>query len=59
MAKEQLEVSSVSSTISLYQENYITLVQFFFFETHDEANRLALANNRLKNWKLLKLILNT
>jgi len=36
----------------LNQENYSTLLQAFF-KTHDEANRLALANNRLKslnNW---------
>jgi len=52
MAKEQSEVSSVSSSISLNHENYISLLQAFF-KTHDQANRFALANNRLKglnNW---------
>jgi len=51
-AKEQSEVSSVSSSISLNQENYSILLQTFF-KTHDEANRLTLANNRVKglnNW---------
>jgi len=52
MAKEKSEVSSASSSISLNKENYNILLQVFF-ETHDEANRLALANNGLKglnNW---------
>jgi len=52
LAKEQSEVSSASSSISLNQENYSTLLQAFF-ETSDEVNRLALANNKLKglnNW---------
>jgi len=47
MAKEKSEVSSASSNISLNQENYSTLLHVFF-KTHDEANILALANNRLK-----------
>jgi len=52
MANEQSEVSNASSSIPLNQENYSTLLQAFF-KTHDEANRLPLANNRLKglnNW---------
>jgi len=52
MAKEQSEVSSARSSIYLNKKNYSTLLQAFF-EIHDEANKLALANNRLKglnNW---------
>jgi len=44
--------SSVSSCASLNAENYSQLLQAFK-ETHEEANRLALLNNRLKgmnNW---------
>jgi len=44
--------SSVSSCASLRAENYSQLLQAFK-ETHEEANRLALSNNRLKglnNW---------
>ena len=44
--------SSVSSNASLSAENYSQLLQAFK-ETHEEANRLALSNNRLKwlnNW---------
>jgi len=44
--------SSVSSCASLSAENYSQLLQAFK-ETHEEANRLALSNNRLKglnNW---------
>jgi len=44
--------SNVSSCASLNAENYSQLLQVFK-ETHEEANRLALANNRLKglnNW---------
>jgi len=44
--------SSVSSSTSLNAENYSHLLQDFK-ETHEEANRLALLNNRLKgmnNW---------
>ena len=39
--------SSVSSCASLSAENYSQLLQAFK-ETHEEANRLALSNNRLK-----------
>jgi len=39
--------SSVSSSISFTHENYSTLLNDFK-ETHKEANRLALSNNRLK-----------
>ena len=44
--------SSVSSSASLNAENYSQLLQAFK-ETHEEANRLTLLNNRLKelnNW---------
>jgi len=44
--------SSVSSCASLSAENYSQLLQAFK-ETHEEANRLALSNNRLNglnNW---------
>jgi len=39
--------SSVISSISLTHENYSTLLNAYK-ETHEEANRLALPNNRLK-----------
>jgi len=39
--------NSVSSNISLTHENYSTLLNAFK-ETHEEVNRLALSNNRLK-----------
>ena len=45
-------LSSVSSCASLSAENYSQLLQAFK-EIHEEANRLALSNNRLKglnNW---------
>ena len=45
-------LSSVSSCVSLSAENYSQLLQAFK-ETHEEANRLALSNNRLiglNNW---------
>jgi len=63
--------SNVSSCASLNVENYSQLLQAFK-ETHEEANQLALLNNRLKrlnndlktssrhlknNWKIQKLIL--
>ena len=44
--------SDVSSCASLNVENYSELLEAFQ-ETHDEANRLVLSNNRLKdlnNW---------
>jgi len=52
MTKEQSEVSSVNSSISLNHENYNTLLQAFF-ERYNEADKLTLANNMLKglnNW---------
>jgi len=52
MAKEEDDESSVSSCTSLNVESYSQLLQDFK-ETHKEANRLALINNRLKglnNW---------
>jgi len=52
MAKEKDDASSVSSCTSLNAENYSQLLQAFK-ETHEEANQLALLNNRLKelnNW---------
>jgi len=52
MAKEEDDASSVSSCTSLNAENYSQLLQAFK-ETHEEANRLAFLNNRLKglnNW---------
>jgi len=39
--------SNVSSCASLNAENYSQLLQAFK-ETHEEANRLTLLNNRLK-----------
>jgi len=47
MAKEEDDASNVSSCISLNVENYSQLLQAFK-ETYEEANRLALLNNRLK-----------
>jgi len=44
MAKDQFEVSSSRSSISMNLENYSTLLQAFL-ETHDEPNRLTLTNN--------------
>ena len=47
MAKEEDDASSESSCSSLNAENYSQLLQAFK-ETHEEANFLALLNNRLK-----------
>jgi len=47
MAGENLEVSRENSSISFNSTNYNSLLQAFH-ETHEEANRLALSNNRLK-----------
>jgi len=47
MAGENLEVSSENSSTSLNSANYNSLLQAFH-ETHEEANRLVLSNNRLK-----------
>jgi len=52
MAGYDSSENSVSSNISLMHENYNTLLNSFK-ETHEEANWLALSNNRLKglnNW---------
>jgi len=49
---ESCSSSDVSSCASLNVENYSELLESFQ-ETHDEANRLVLSNNRLKdlnNW---------
>ena len=56
MGKENSEVSSTASSTS---ENYSTLLQAFH-ETHEEANRLASVNNRLKglnNWLEKRVII--
>ena len=45
MVKEEYESSSVSSSFSINVENYSQLA---FNETYEEANKLALLNNRLK-----------
>ena len=47
MVKEESESSSVSSSSSINVENYSQLLEALK-ETHEEANRLALLNNRLK-----------
>ena len=47
VAKKEGDASSVSSCTSLNAENYSQLLQAFK-ETHEEANRLAILNNRLK-----------
>jgi len=52
MAKEKSESSSASPSSTINVENYSQLLEAFK-ETHEEANRLALLNNRLKclnNW---------
>ena len=52
MAKKEDDSSSVSSSNSSNTENYSQLLQAFQ-QTPEEANRLALLNNRLKgmnNW---------
>jgi len=52
IAKGDDESSSVSSRASPSAKNYSKLLQAFQ-ETHEEANRLVLSNNRLKglnNW---------
>jgi len=52
MAKGESESSSVSSSTSINFQNYSHLLEAFK-ETHEEASRLALLNNRLKglnNW---------
>ena len=52
MAKDEFESSSVSSNTSINFENYNQLLNAFK-ETHEEANKMTLSNNRLKglnNW---------
>ena len=52
MTRQESDTSSVSSSSSINVENYSQLLEAFN-ETHEEANRLALLNNRLKglnNW---------
>jgi len=52
MARHKSEVSNVNSSTLSNSENYSSLLQAFS-ETHEEANRLTLSNNRLKginNW---------
>jgi len=52
MAGKNSEFSSEDSSTSFNSTNYTSLLQAFH-ETHEEANRLALSNNRLKglnNW---------
>jgi len=52
MARKNSKVSSENSSTSFKSANYISLLHGFH-ETHEEANRLALSNNRLKglnNW---------
>jgi len=52
MAKGENDTSSVSSCTFVNIENYSQLLEAFK-ETHEEANRLALLNNRMKglnNW---------
>jgi len=44
---ESCSSSEVSSCASLNEQNYSELIEVFQ-ETHDEANRLVLSNNRLK-----------
>ena len=45
---ESCSSSEVSSCASLNEQNYSELLEVFQ-ETHDEANRLVLSNNRLKD----------
>jgi len=52
MARKNSEVSSENFSTSFNSTNYSSVLQAFR-ETHEEANRLALSNNRLKglnNW---------
>jgi len=47
MAKKEDDASSAISSTSSNAKNYSQLLQAFQ-EIHEEANRLALSNNRLK-----------
>jgi len=52
VARGNSEVSSENSSASFNSTNYSSLLHAFH-ETHEEANKLALSNNRLKglnNW---------
>jgi len=52
MIRQESDASSVSSNSSINSENYSQLLNDFK-ETHEEANKLALSNNRLRefnNW---------
>jgi len=52
MAGRDSEVSSTESSVSFNSTNYNTLLHAFQ-ETHEEANKLALSNSKLKgmnNW---------
>jgi len=52
MARQESDASSVSSSSSIDSENYIQLLNVFK-KTHENANKLALSNNRLRglnNW---------
>jgi len=52
MVGENSDASSINSSTSFNSTNYSSLLQAFL-ETHEEANRLVLSNNRLKglnNW---------
>jgi len=52
MTGKNSKVSSENSSTSFHSANYSSLLQAFH-ETHEEANRLVLSNNRLKglnNW---------
>jgi len=50
MTRQESDTSSVNSSSSINVENYSQLLEAFN-ETHEEANRLALLNNRLKGLK--------
>ena len=52
MTKKENDVNSVSFCTSLNAENYSQLLQDFK-ETHEEANLLALVNNRLRGLKVI------
>jgi len=47
MTRQESDASSVSSSSSINSGNYSQLLNSFK-ETHEEANKLALSNNRLR-----------
>ena len=60
MTRQESDASSVSSSSSINSGNYSQLLNSFK-ETHEEANKLALSNNRLRglnNWleKIFKVL---